>query len=84
MLFIIQRINDANITSLDDLQKAVKTASTSKDPVLHRFLAALRWRTGCSDHIVDRCGDQCCGRGWTIFRAWQVVGWTPQFRLLGL
>ena len=33
--FIIQRINDNNITSLDDLQKAVKSASTSKDPVLY-------------------------------------------------
>lgn len=33
--FIIQRINDSNITSLDDLQKAVKSASTSKDPVLY-------------------------------------------------
>ena len=29
--FIIQRINDNNITSLDDLQKAVKSASTSKE-----------------------------------------------------
>ena len=33
--FIIQRVNDSNITSLDDLQKAVKSASTSKDPVLY-------------------------------------------------
>ena len=33
--FIIQRINDNNITSIDDLQKAVKSASTSKDPVLY-------------------------------------------------
>ena len=33
--FIIQRINDSNINTLDDLQKAVKTASTSKDPVLY-------------------------------------------------
>ena len=41
--FIIQRINDANITSLDDLQKAVKTASTSKDPVL--YIQGL-WPTG--------------------------------------
>ena len=29
--FIIQRINDNNINTIDDLQKAVKSASTSKD-----------------------------------------------------
>ena len=33
--FIIQRINDNNINTIDDLQKAVKSASTSKDPVLY-------------------------------------------------
>lgn len=32
--FIIQKANDETITSIDDLQKAVKEASTSKDPVL--------------------------------------------------
>ena len=41
--FIIQRINDNNITSLDDLQKAVKSASTSKDPVL--YIQGI-WPTG--------------------------------------
>lgn len=33
--FIIQRINDESIKTIDDLQKIVKTASTSKDPVLY-------------------------------------------------
>ena len=41
--FIIQKINDNNITSLDDLQKAVKSASTSKDPVL--YIQGM-WPTG--------------------------------------
>ena len=33
--FIIQRINDESIKSIDDLQKVVKEASTSKAPVLY-------------------------------------------------
>ncbi len=33
--FIIQKANDAPIKSIEDLQKAVKDASTSKDPVLY-------------------------------------------------
>ena len=33
--FIIQRVNDESIKSIDDLQEAVKAASTSKDPVLY-------------------------------------------------
>ena len=33
--FIIQRINDESIKTIDDLQKIVKSASTSKDPVLY-------------------------------------------------
>lgn len=33
--FIIQRINDDTIKSIDDLQKIVKGASVSKDPVLY-------------------------------------------------
>jgi serine protease Do len=33
--FIIQRVNDTNINSIDDLQNVVKKASTSKDPVLY-------------------------------------------------
>ena len=32
--FIIQRVNDTTIKTVDDLQNAVKTASTSKEPVL--------------------------------------------------
>ena len=33
--FIIQRANDQTISTLDELQKVVKEASTSKDPVLY-------------------------------------------------
>lgn len=33
--FIIQRVNDNVIKTIDDLQNAVKEASTSKDPVLY-------------------------------------------------
>lgn len=33
--FIIQRINDNSIKTIDDLQKVVKEASTSKEPVLY-------------------------------------------------
>ena len=33
--FIIQRVNDQPMKSIDDLQQAVKTASTSKEPVLY-------------------------------------------------
>ena len=33
--FIIQRANDAKITSIEDLQEVVKEASTSKEPVLY-------------------------------------------------
>lgn len=33
--FIIQRINDTAIKTVDDLQKVVKSSSTSKDPVLY-------------------------------------------------
>lgn len=33
--FIIQRVNDVSMRTIDDLQKAVKDASTSKDPVLY-------------------------------------------------
>lgn len=33
--FIIQKANDSTIKTIDDLQKAVKEASTSKDPVLY-------------------------------------------------
>ena len=47
--FIIQRINDSNITSLDDLQKAVKSASTSKDPVL--YIQGV-WPTGKKSYFA--------------------------------
>jgi hypothetical protein len=33
--FIIQRINDESIKTIEDLQKVVKDASTSKEPVLY-------------------------------------------------
>ena len=33
--FIIQKVNDTPMKTIDDLQKAVKDASTSKDPVLY-------------------------------------------------
>lgn len=33
--FIIQKINDSSIRTIDDLQKVVKEASTSKEPVLY-------------------------------------------------
>ena len=33
--FIIQKVNDESIKTIDDLQKAVKDASTSKEPVLY-------------------------------------------------
>lgn len=33
--FIIQKVNDQSMKSIDDLQEIVKSASTSKDPVLY-------------------------------------------------
>jgi S1-C subfamily serine protease len=33
--FIIQRVNDKSIKSIEDLQNTVKEASTSKEPVLY-------------------------------------------------
>jgi len=33
--FVIQKINDEAVKSIDDLQKVVKDASTSKEPVLY-------------------------------------------------
>ena len=33
--FIIQRVNDSAVKTIEDLQNAVKEASTSKDPVLY-------------------------------------------------
>jgi len=33
--FIIQKVNDTSIRTIDDLQKVVKEASTSKEPVLY-------------------------------------------------
>ena len=47
--FIIQRINDTNVNTLDDLQKIVKTASTSKDPVL--YIQGI-WPTGKKQYFA--------------------------------
>lgn len=33
--FIIQKVNDASVSSIEDMQQAVKEASTSKEPVLY-------------------------------------------------
>ena len=33
--FIIQRVNDESIKTIEDLQRVVKEASTSKEPVLY-------------------------------------------------
>ena len=33
--FIIQRVNEGTVKTIDDLQKEVKKASVSKDPVLY-------------------------------------------------
>ena len=33
--FIIQKVNDTSVKTIDDLQNIVKEASTSKDPVLY-------------------------------------------------
>lgn len=33
--FIIQRVNEGMVKTIDDLQKEVKKASVSKDPVLY-------------------------------------------------
>ena len=51
--FIIQKINDQAIKTLDELQKAVKSASTNKDPrIIHtRYMA--HWQKG-----LLRCASQ--------------------------
>ncbi|MCH4213420.1 MAG: Do family serine endopeptidase [Prevotella sp.] len=41
--FIIQKVNDVEMKTIDDLQKAVKSASTSSDPVL--YIQGI-WPTG--------------------------------------
>ena len=46
---IIQRVNDTNITTLDDLQKIVKSASTSKEPVL--YIQGV-WPTGKKSYFA--------------------------------
>lgn len=46
---IIQRVNDSNITTLDDLQKIVKSASTSKEPVL--YIQGV-WPTGKKSYFA--------------------------------
>ncbi len=47
--FIIQQVNDQPMKSIDDLQSAVKTASTSKDPVL--YIKGI-WPTGKKDYFA--------------------------------
>jgi S1-C subfamily serine protease len=47
--FIIQEINDTPMKSLDDLQTIVKSASTSKDPVL--YVKGI-WPTGKKDYFA--------------------------------
>lgn len=47
--FIIQTINDEPIKTLDDLQKIVKSSSTSKDPVL--FIKGI-WPTGKKQYFA--------------------------------
>ena len=47
--FIILQANDTPIKSIDDLQTAVKSASTSKDPVL--YIKGV-WPTGKKDYFA--------------------------------
>ena len=47
--FIIQNANDASIKTINDLQEAVKKASTSKDPVL--YIKGV-WPTGKRDYFA--------------------------------
>lgn len=47
--FIIQYANDAQIKTINDLQEAVKKASTSKDPVL--YIKGM-WPTGKRDYFA--------------------------------
>lgn len=47
--FIILEVNDTKIKSIDDLQKSVKDASTSKDPVL--YIKGI-WPTGKKDYFA--------------------------------
>lgn len=51
--FIIQRVNDESIKTLDDLQNIVKEASTSKDPVL--FIQGI-YPTGKKDYFAINLG----------------------------
>ena len=51
--FIIQRVNDEPIKTLDDLQNIVKEASTSKDPVL--FIQGI-YPTGKKDYFAINLG----------------------------
>ena len=47
--FVILQANDATIKTIDDLQEAVKKASTSKDPVL--YIKGI-WPTGKRDYFA--------------------------------
>ena len=51
--FIIQRVNDEPVKTLDDLQAIVKDASTSKDPVL--FIQGI-YPTGKKDYFAINLG----------------------------
>lgn len=51
--FIIQRVNDEPIKTLDDLQNIVKEASTSKEPVL--FIQGI-YPTGKKDYFAINLG----------------------------
>lgn len=47
--FIIQQVNDSQVNSIDDLQSAVKSASTSNEPVL--YIKGM-WPTGKKDYFA--------------------------------
>ncbi len=52
--FIIQQVNDMPMKTLNDLQTAVKSASTSKDPVL--YIKGI-WPTGKRDYFAVTIGE---------------------------
>ncbi len=53
--FIIQQVNDEEIKTLDDLQKAVEEASTSKEPVL--YIKGI-WPTGKKGYFAAELNEQ--------------------------
>ena len=52
--FIILTANDQQMKEISDLQKAVKEASTSKNPVL--FITGI-WPSGKTDYKAVRVGE---------------------------